>query len=337
MVSTADLVSRYSSEAPQIRAFDVRRDLRPVADLVEKCFADTLDPDGRRYLQQMRSAANSPSFLRWASATAEWASVPLTGYVWEEDGRIVGNISLIPYIVHRRRRFLIANVAVDPDFRRRGIARHLTLRAIEHTRQRGVMSVWLHVRDQNLPARALYDSLGFVEQARRTTWYSRADTAPDRFQDGVVVLSRRPQHWPLQSAWLNELYPPELSWHLPIERRALAPGPSGWLYRLVRGAPVWQRSAVLGGQLLGVLAWQPSASYADHLWLAAAPQSEELAAYHLLLHARRYLRSSRPLSLDYPADRATAAIRAAGFFPHQTLIWMKRAIPEAAAGRSLAA
>lgn len=35
-----------------LRSFDMRRDLLAVADLVELCFKDSLDADGRMYIRQ---------------------------------------------------------------------------------------------------------------------------------------------------------------------------------------------------------------------------------------------------------------------------------------------
>ena len=49
-----------------------------------------------------------------APRMTEIASLPLTGYVWEQDGRIVGNASLIPFRDNGKRIFLIANVATHP-------------------------------------------------------------------------------------------------------------------------------------------------------------------------------------------------------------------------------
>ena len=64
-------------------------------------------------------------------------------------GRIVGNLSLIPFVRRGHVVYLIANVAVHPDYRRRGIARQLTQTALDYLRQRGVSSAWLQVRDDN--------------------------------------------------------------------------------------------------------------------------------------------------------------------------------------------
>ena len=79
---------------PHLRQFDAQRDLGPVADLIELCFAETLDPDGRRYLERMRSLAAHPRPLLWVNSAAEWNSTPLFGYVWQEDNRVV--IAAVP-------------------------------------------------------------------------------------------------------------------------------------------------------------------------------------------------------------------------------------------------
>lgn len=333
MSAATDFLSPHTEER-SLRPFDIRRDLRPVADLVEVCFSDTLDPDGRSYLQHMRAAANNTTLMRWASAAAEWTSVPLGGYVWEEQGRIVGNVSLIPYQMRGRRNFLIANVAVDPVYRRRGIARSLTLQAVEHVRRKGVPSVWLHVRSENEGAIHLYASLGFAERARRTTWYSQPQTprvalsgeslSQPLLPPELRITPRLPQHWPSQQAWLQARYPAELTWHLPINLRQLQPGLLGALSRLITPTRIWQRSLLRGETLIGAVAWQTSRSFSDNLWLAAPEREEEQAAYALLAYARRRLSSYRSLSLDYPSGRAAAAIQAAGFYEHQTLIWMEK-------------
>ena len=103
---TSNIKSRYNScmaattilaQPPQLRPLNILRDLPGVADLVEKCFADTMDSEGRRYLQQMRRAGQDNVFMRWASNAVESVSMPLSGYVWEENSEIIGNVSLIPY------------------------------------------------------------------------------------------------------------------------------------------------------------------------------------------------------------------------------------------------
>jgi ribosomal protein S18 acetylase RimI-like enzyme len=321
-MSTLSNLLLSAATQKHLRPFDPRRDLGPVADLVEQCFADTLDPDGERYLQHMRAAAKNPGFLRWASVAAEFSSVPLTGYVWEEDGKIVGNVSLIPFIMHNNRYYLIANVAVHPEYRRRGIARKLTLQAVDHARRRGAPRAWLHVRENNEAAITLYCSLGFQEQARRTTWYTQREIPSGTQPNGVRIIPRQGYHWSTQSKWLARNYPSEVTWHLPFSKNTLRPGLVGIIYRAFSGSYARQWSILSGDRLLGVLAWQPSGNFADTLWLSTSAEDEEMAAYALLLHARQHLSPRRPLSLDYPAHHADESMQAAGFYIHQTLIWM---------------
>ncbi|HUJ22343.1 MAG TPA: ribosomal protein S18-alanine N-acetyltransferase [Bryobacteraceae bacterium] len=61
----------------------------------------------------------------------------------------------------------ILNVAVDPPFRRRGVARSLIQQLLAEYRG----AVFLEVRQSNLPARKLYHSLGFEAVAVRQDYY----------------------------------------------------------------------------------------------------------------------------------------------------------------------
>ena len=227
-----------------LRPFDARRDLQAVADLVELCFADTLDPDGRDYLVRMRSAAQGPPWLNWAN-TAEWAAPAMVGYVWQEEDRLVGNVSIIPFFIKSRRFFLIANVAVHPDYRKRGIGRLLTERAVQYAQQRSSPSVWLHVREENLSAVSMYQALGFVERARRTSWFTNREIPDDEPLSGVKFVAPISRYWEQQRTWLLHNYPPELSWHLPFKLNLLRPGlVGGWPGRHPDAPSRWNASRI---------------------------------------------------------------------------------------------
>ena len=77
------------------------------------------------------------------------------------------------------------------------------------------------------------------------------------------------------------------------------------------------------GALSAILSWQAMAGMNDRLWVSAAPQGSDRALTALLLYARRNLPWRQTLMLDYPAGEYNAAIEAAGFQPHRTLLWMK--------------
>ena len=327
-LTNTQIISPISPPA-QVRSFDARRDMQPVADLVELCFSETLDSDGRRYLDHMRSNAQNEGLMNLAGFAADWASMPFSGFVWEEAGRLVGNVSLIPYFMNRRRFYLIANVAVHPDFRRRGIARSLTLQAVEQVRRRGCPAVWLQVREDNPAAIQLYRSLGFSEQARRTTWNSRLEPASHEAAGSVTFSAPRAHLWEMQRAWYVQNYPAELSWHLAFNLRTLQPGLWGGIYRFLTNETVQQWAAWQDGRLQGLAAWQADGTHPDAIWLAAPPDTRGEVIHALLLHARRQLGWRRPLMLEYPAHRFDEAILTAGFQERQTLIWMSLSLENA--------
>jgi ribosomal protein S18 acetylase RimI-like enzyme len=305
---------------PQLRPLNIVRDLPSVADLVEKCFADTMDADGRNYLQQMRHAGQDNVFLRWASSAVETASMPLSGYIWEENGDIIGNVSLIPYRHARKKNYLIANVAVRPEYRKRGIGRALTVAALQHAEQRRADETWLQVRDDNPGAIELYRSLGFVELARRTTWHAQ----PDRNASaGIVVKRRTARDWPAQESWLRRLYPDLLTWYQPMPWNSLRPGLGPALYRFMSDYDVRHWVARTDSLPSVVVSWQAMAGRTNRLWVAVPPEGNEDVMTALLLHARHELFWREKISLDFPAGQYNASIEAAGFHPHRTLLWMK--------------
>ena len=63
------------------------------------------------------------------------------------------------------------NVAVHPDFRRKGIAEALVNALVENLQRMGSHCLTLEVRASNVPAIALYEKLGFSEIGRRKNYY----------------------------------------------------------------------------------------------------------------------------------------------------------------------
>ncbi len=66
----------------------------------------------------------------------------------------------------------IPSVAVDAAKRQRGIAKALIQQAFSEVIPQGVKKVFLEVRESNLPARALYDGLGFLQVSIRKNFYT---------------------------------------------------------------------------------------------------------------------------------------------------------------------
>ncbi len=309
-------------EVPQLRPLNILRDLPNVADLIEKCFASTMDSEGRSYLQQMRRAGRDNTFLRWASNAVETASMPLSGYVWEENEQIIGNVSLIPHRYKHKKIYLIANVATHPDHRRRGIGRALTIAAIYHARARHASETWLHVRDDNPGAIRIYANLGFKEIVRRTTWQAR----PDRnISSGtsIKILKRHTRDWPIQKEWLERIYPEFMSWYQPMPWKSFRPGLAASLYRFMMDYHLRHWVAKVQGNASAFLSWQAMAGQNDRLWAAVPEGLDEDALEALLIHARVELAWRQGLTMDFPAGQSIHALEQAGFRSYRTLLWMK--------------
>ncbi|HEY3311690.1 MAG TPA: GNAT family N-acetyltransferase [Anaerolineales bacterium] len=308
----------------RMRPLNVLRDLPAVADLIELCFSSTLDPEGRSYIDQMRRSGRDSSFLRWAPRVIETVSLPLSGFVWENNGRVVGNVSLIPFSRYGKKIFLVANVATHPDFRRQGIARQLTAAAMQRAREKHAHSIWLHVRDDNPGAIQLYEQLGFVERTRRTSWSgSRQVTLPSDPPANIQVMSRQPRDWLIQSEWLSRAYPPDLNWYHTQTWDILKPGLVNALYRFLTDTKTLQWTGYRQGSLLGVLGCQRTPGHSDHLWAALPVNPDAEVVTALFQHARRTLNPSRGVVLEYPTGIIDEAIQAAGFTPQRTLAWMQ--------------
>jgi ribosomal protein S18 acetylase RimI-like enzyme len=307
---------------PHLRPLNPLRDLPQVADLIELCFSRTMDREGEQTVREMRRAGRDEAWLRWASRAIEGSSTPLNGYIWEVDGRVVGNASLIAFRHRGLRITLLANVAVHPDYRHRGIARTLTERVLQHARERHVDELWLHARDDNPDALDLYTDLGFVERARRTSWLSTTDPAPVPAAEGFTIAPRPADAWPRQREWLAIQHPEELAWYRAWNFRSLAPGLWNWFHLLFVDINLRQWAAFRDGNLQAVLSWTPSGTSHDPLWLALGPESAPEAAAPLLVRARSEV-GRRKFVLEHPAGLADESIRAAGFRAERTLVWMR--------------
>lgn len=59
----------------------------------------------------------------------------------------------------------LCNIAVDPSFRRKGLAKYMLMCAEEYCSSHGYHKIYLHVRLGDTAARSLYDSCGYQEIA----------------------------------------------------------------------------------------------------------------------------------------------------------------------------
>lgn len=162
MLVTAPLQDQ-SKNGP--RPINLNTDIPGILKLLELVFSASLRADGRPMVASTDLAAQSPAILWRLSPAAAKLSL---GFVWVEDGRIVGNVTVLTSATPGR--YLVVNVAVHPDYRRQGIARLLMKQVDDLVRQRQGNKILLQVVKQNKAAIELYNSLQYTMVGSMTAW-----------------------------------------------------------------------------------------------------------------------------------------------------------------------
>jgi len=122
--------------------------------------------------------SSCPEAAQWSPAIMLRDSPGIScALVEETQGSIFGFIAL--RIVATEGELL--NLAVAPERRQRGVGRELLDAALERARKSGAQRIFLEVRVSNIGARALYASLGFAGDGRRSNYYS------DPIEDALVL------------------------------------------------------------------------------------------------------------------------------------------------------
>ena len=100
--------------------------------------------------------------------------------VMKIEGRVIGYI--IAWMVYDEVHVL--NLAVHPDYRKRGIGETLLRGCLMHFLRRGAKFALLEVRRSNEEAKRLYEKLGFKQMGVRRRYY--ADTG----EDAIIMVLR---------------------------------------------------------------------------------------------------------------------------------------------------
>jgi ribosomal protein S18 acetylase RimI-like enzyme len=323
-----------------IRPVNLNTDLAPLADLIELAFADTMDNAGRNAIREMRALSRAGVGRTLVFGLNDLVSGMSMGYVWLEDGRVVGNTSIYPAHLPAgaQRTWIIANVAVHPDHRGRGIASALMRASLDAIRARakgGAPIAILQVVEPNPAALHLYDQFGFRVERRFTTWRMSLmhRVPPPLGAQSVYITRRRPDEWRAEMALAQAVRPN-------------GQGGVGWLRPTVHGLfrRAWgsrlgdllnmraiERLIVRGegdeaGRLRAAL-WIESAfaTSSTHLTLLCDPDYAAVTGEALLHLAVRRFGTRTPLSIEHPADDEviSALLRRYGFYPQRTLVQMR--------------
>ena len=107
-------------------------------------------------------------------------------FVAEEDGEIVGRLSIARDPHQASRHVADLGLMVADGHRRRGIGRALLEQAVEWARAGGVLKLELHVFPWNEPAIHLYERFGFEREGLRKGHYRRAG----EYVDAILMALR---------------------------------------------------------------------------------------------------------------------------------------------------
>ncbi|MGC7560316.1 ribosomal protein S18-alanine N-acetyltransferase [Pasteurella sp. PK-2025] len=77
------------------------------------------------------------------------------------------------------------NLAVDPAYQGKGIGKTLLVHVVETLKEKGILTLWLEVRESNLVAKTLYEQVGFNEVDIRKNYYP----TPDGKRENAIVMA----------------------------------------------------------------------------------------------------------------------------------------------------
>jgi ribosomal protein S18 acetylase RimI-like enzyme len=306
---------------------DKTRDIGQMADLIDLCFGQQMDPDGKKYLNYLRNLTRQNHSLVTLFEDSISYSPSIDGFVCKVNDRLIGNVNVSPYQDDKERILFISNVAVHPDFRNQGVAKQLVQKAIDFGFQLHFSTLWLQVRKENEIAYRVYASIGFKEWGIRDTWIIQPTSlSNDEKSLFMLINQRRMEDWQKQEEWLKNIYPVEIRWQLEINPLNFRPQIWQSIKNAINGRNFLHWSFIFQKQLVGVITWQPSFRFADQLWLAVKVGFEDQLIDNAFPFIQRQLMQKKPLMLDLPEGLGEKVLPRVGFEKMHTLRWMKRQI-----------
>jgi len=323
-VTAAALLGVQQAVRSGLRPVNPRSDMAQVADLIGLAFGGELDAGGLQMIREMRAFGQAG----WIGYQLSRLMLPPAarphGYVWIEQRRIVGNASLLPVEGHPQR-WVLANVAVHPDWRRRGIGRMLVQASLAEAARLGARQLILQVAQAKREVQRLYAALGFSTTSSRTLW-TRAARLPAAQESPPAELQlRSPAEWEEQWAFLRRLYPEGLLWPFPPEDDLFRPSELGTFLGAGRVRHwLWRES----GEIVASLTAQARAASQEwRLILGCAPAMRGKLEPAILAHALAQLPSDLPTTMEYPNGPADTELEALGFRRGRALTWMALELP----------
>ncbi|MDM8528954.1 GNAT family N-acetyltransferase [Anaerolineales bacterium HSG24] len=327
------------SQSYGLRPLNPLTDLGQVANLIEDAFSTDLDYSGQSALNELRWLNRFKPLLWWMLLVNFDQNDFLSGFVWEEDGRIVGNVTVNQMGISPRR-WLISNVAVSEAYRGCGIATGLLGASAELVKNQNGSYILLQVRANNAPAIYLYNSLQFQQIGGtaylKINYIPRPPAGPPPLPNGIVLRIRRydwydnrqvfqlaklsipasvQKEWPLRQRYF---FLDGYDQFKDFFRRLAGYGPAHWV-------------AEKEQQIIATVNICPNLFRQPHtIDLMVHPEHRNNLEEPLITRALNYLSrwNNQYVTVKHPVDHpeAIAIYKSIGFYEDQTLLWMKREI-----------
>lgn len=298
-----------------LRPVRLRQDLGAVADLIELAFGPTMDAGGRAAVREMRTLSRSGPILWFIAGLDNAVQALMRGFVWIDPvtGRLIGNVSIYP--AGYGDLWVIANVAVHPDFRRRGIAEEMMRASLDFAIQQKASGVALQVEADNDSAQRLYQKLGFCTLRGFTRWRRHPYLDPPlplTQMPDITYLTHR--EWKAELALAERLRPEDrggMGWLRPTQPREFRPKFSLGRTFGMRNEERWViRDPQNDERLLATLRTDSRfGSTYTRTDVLVAPEYQGELEWPLLNFAIRYAADQRRgLMIEHPSDDENATI-----------------------------
>jgi ribosomal protein S18 acetylase RimI-like enzyme len=314
-----------------LRPMEPGRDLRQVAVLIEEAFAGELDFRGQEALRELKAMSRLGPLLWLLDRLSPEFHETFSGFVWVEEGRVVGNVT-VNRPNWRSRRWFISNVAVERAYQGRGIARELMQAGIDMARDRGGESLTLQVRADNMPALKLYQDLGFEELMGTTELQlervGRVTFVP---AEGFTLRQRDYSEWHKEYKLALAATPASEQRARPIREENFRKGRGArvvdWLGDIFAGRRTYRLAVDKDDRLIATLTVRASLWGGRHsLEIMVHPDShsqvEEMLVTKALALLRHYPGQGVAVKMSASHQEAIETLKRYGFVEQKTLVQM---------------
>ncbi|HEX2622211.1 MAG TPA: GNAT family N-acetyltransferase [Phototrophicaceae bacterium] len=223
-----------------LRAFNIKDDMDVMIPLIKAAFHYPENDDWNLNPEELTSIVDSFSLVRRLNPIFQIGGLfnpslkaIMRGYIWEEDGQAIGLVNLSPLGLSNQT-WVIGNVAVLPEHRRKGIAGQLIQAAVALARQNQIKHVILEVIADNLPAVKLYENKGFEIYSKGGQLNRDAalevTPLPD-LPEGYQIEPYHVRDWEARYTLMKKITPPEAQEYEPIHKKKFYKSPPMRLLR----------------------------------------------------------------------------------------------------------